>query len=1107
MRQFFTHGSIWLCLLLFGISANAQTEYVVNNQGFIFAPADLTIAVGDTVNWTIGSIHNVLEVSQATYNTNGNTALPGGFSTPFGGGKVGFSAPGTYYYVCDPHASLEMKGTITVTAATTTGETFVAFLSGNQEVPSVPSLASGMITATIVGDSLKVQGSFTGLSTDFNPSIGATGAHMHSAYAGSNGSIILNLTPTLNAGNRSGTFTEANNTLFLTPAQADLIRSRQVYVNMHTVGSPSGELRGQLAPSGKTYFFTNLLGSNEPTPVYTDGAGAMLFELSGDTLIASGSFRNLQGIFNGNPAGGSHIHNGITGTNGGIEFALTPTVDANQQGGVFTVLDNSITLTPAQITRLNERQLYANIHSTKYPGGEIRGQVHGMAQAIFRGFLAGANEVPSVSALGGGSILGELIGDSLVITGSFAGLGSDYNSGVGSHLHMAFAGANGPVVFPLSPALNVDNRGGTYQASANTLGLTPNQKEILLARMMYFNIHSVNIASGELRGQMLPEANYVFNAYLAGGQETRPVVSRGYGVLHGEVRGNGLTVTGSFAGLGSDYATNIGSHLHKGFFGQNGPVVLALTPMLGTDNRSATYMAGNNAFNLTSGLKDSLFKRALYANVHSIGNASGELRGQMLQEARAYFFAPVSGSSEVPSPLATPATGAAVIELFNNRGVLTGSFQNLQSDINLNIAGGSHIHGGLPGQAGPILTGVRPQVAAGNRSGTFLADSNIFSLSATRIDSLRDGFFYLNIHSVNAPSGEVRGTFLPQAQVYMTTTFGGINEVQPVVSTGNGALKLALNGSRITVAGSFQMLGGDFNPAIAGGSHLHRAGNGANGPLFRGLNVTLPNAADLKNGIYTARNNTFILSPGQLDSLLSKQVYYNVHSTTITSGELRGQLLPEHNFFPADVPVIQSPQNNTTATIEGPATTPFQATWSISTDEDPLAYVWQLSTAKDFSSFILNVNVGALAEFNSDFGTLATILANAGLNIGDSLKVFHRAIASDGALQTLGQADSIYLKLGTLTSIGKGLNEGLSVSVRPSRIADYTQLVIESERPANATIEVVSLQGKVLQQHQIGLIGGNQSYGLNLTSLSSGIYLIRVQVPGFVPSVTRVIKE
>ncbi len=88
--------------------------HTVTNAGFTFSPADITINAGDSVQWQLAGIHDVVEVTQQTWSANGNTPKAGGFSTSFGGGTVKFDTPGTYFYVCEPHASIGMKGKITV---------------------------------------------------------------------------------------------------------------------------------------------------------------------------------------------------------------------------------------------------------------------------------------------------------------------------------------------------------------------------------------------------------------------------------------------------------------------------------------------------------------------------------------------------------------------------------------------------------------------------------------------------------------------------------------------------------------------------------------------------------------------------------------------------------------------------------------------------------------------------------------------------------------------------------------------------------------------------------------------------------------------------------
>lgn len=96
--------------------AAEETQIVsITSVGNAFSPTEVTISVGDSVEFSVGSIHNVVEVSQTDWDASRATQKADGFSVDFGGTKtVAFDKPGTYYYVCSPHVALGMKGKIIV---------------------------------------------------------------------------------------------------------------------------------------------------------------------------------------------------------------------------------------------------------------------------------------------------------------------------------------------------------------------------------------------------------------------------------------------------------------------------------------------------------------------------------------------------------------------------------------------------------------------------------------------------------------------------------------------------------------------------------------------------------------------------------------------------------------------------------------------------------------------------------------------------------------------------------------------------------------------------------------------------------------------------------
>jgi hypothetical protein len=137
--------------------------------------------------------------------------------------------------------------------------------------------------------------------------------------------------------------------------------------------------------------------------------------------------------------------------------------------------------------------LYGNIHTTSFPGGEIRAQLRRDVGDHFQAVIRGSNEVPPNPSLSvGGAQLILNPNGTVTVTGGYQALSS---GAVASHVHRGAAGVNGPVVFPLTFAGGVLS--GTFTPSATDLA-------DLRAGNWYVNVHSVAFGGGELRGQLVP---------------------------------------------------------------------------------------------------------------------------------------------------------------------------------------------------------------------------------------------------------------------------------------------------------------------------------------------------------------------------------------------------------------------------------------------------------------------------------------------------------------------------------------------------------------------------------------------------------------------------
>lgn len=117
--------------------------------------------------------------------------------------------------------------------------------------------------------------------------------------------------------------------------------------------------------------------------------------------------------------------------------------------------------------------------------------------------LSGDQEVPAVMSEATGSATVALSGDTMTVTGDFSGLSSPLMevAGSGGHIHMAPAGENGDVIFPLNVSAAEDGMSGVFSLSAT---LTPEQIDAYSAGELYINFHTETNGGGELRGQIMP---------------------------------------------------------------------------------------------------------------------------------------------------------------------------------------------------------------------------------------------------------------------------------------------------------------------------------------------------------------------------------------------------------------------------------------------------------------------------------------------------------------------------------------------------------------------------------------------------------------------------
>ena len=1091
--------SLFLIILCLTIALVARsTTIIVTNNGQTFTPNSVNAFLGDTIDFQLSSEHNVVEVSKTVWNANGSVSN-GGFLLPFGGGKVALKDTGIIYYVCEPHSIFGMKGSITVSLPKI-GDTYIAKMSGMQEEFPFAGFGTGDIKAVLIGDTLKLSGSFKNLSGDHTPAAG-TGAHIHRGFAGTSGAISITLNPIIDASKKSGSFVAASNTVVLTADQKNQLKARELYVNIHTTLAPGGEIRGQLLPESDAYFQANLTGDQENPSIMSPGHGSVVAELIGTKLMISGSAKGLISGVNTGIRQGGHLHLGFAGQNGGIQLELKPTLGDSLGTSVqYLAVDNSFDLTPAQLAALKASQLYANIHTNSYGGGEIRGQVTPMSTARFRVHFSGAYEPIPVPSMAGGALTLNLIDSTLSITGSFNGLESNWNGG--NHLHKGLAGLNGGIQLILKSTPASDLRSGTYSGDSNVFKLTSTNLDDLFARRLYGNVHSVNYPGGEIRGQVLPECQFVLFGFFSGMQENKPIISTGKGNIVAEVNGTKLTLSG-YAEKLLDKANRSGiSHLHKGQAGTNGGVSIALKPSFSAaDSLSLSYEAVDNSYNVTAGFIDTLKTRGVYANIHTSKAPGGEVRAQLNGEAAGYFFTRLSGSSET-TPINTNANGAVFVEIASGAtrtALLHGSFASLGGKWN----GGSHIHNGLTGTNAGVRYSLFPTMHADSLSGQFFPANNTIGLSAGGLDSLRHRFYYANVHTTKAPGGEIRGNLLNLTNATFTASLSALNEIPSKVSNATGAVKVELVGNQLTLSGSFSGLIGDFN----GGAHIHNGVNGVNGAVLIGLKVNA--AADNKSGQFLADSNKYTLTADQLSLINAQGLYVNVHTTTSPGGEIRGQLLPEANFFPTAAAITApAPTDTVKVDLRVPDST-SAISWTASTDPDgnPVVYKIQNTVFPDFSIILSTAALGPITSFSTTYASIDSVLSAAGVPPGGSITSYNRIIASDGSLNTIGAPSPIIFVRAFTTDVLDAFAKSFSMAVYPVPAVETAIIEMKALKSAELDMQVIDLSGRTLTRKKLQVTTGVNQFKLDVSNYPTGTHFIQFYQKGVQVAYFKLVKS
>ena len=960
------------------------------------------------------------------------------------------------FYI-NAHTELNPGGEIRGQIGLETDLRFHAILDGTNEVPEVTTNGKGLFIANLSenNNQATLKMVFLGLTSPI------IGAHIHQGAAGTNGSVIFDLSSFIVGNTLIGDW---DATGFLNE-----LLTGELYVNVHTVDNPGGEIRGQLLLREGLNFDAVINGSQENPPVDTRGSGLAAVTIKPDLseIEYYVVFDSLSGI----PTG-AHFHDAVAGKNGGVVIDLSPTISGNVINGIAPI-------TIDLINKLLAGGLYINIHTSANPGGEVRGQVYKLAREPYTFDLNGGQEVPpsNTVATGAGMVSIDRDETNAHFLIGYSGLQGTFTA---SHFHHAEPGVAGPVIFNLTSFYNDFGVAEGYWDVNSSSPLDSTALSYFDRGEVYANIHSSDFPGGEIRGNLVHSSLLFTNepfdphfsddlllaATLNGDEENPPVSTDGHGLATVYFNGDRTSaiVNVTVDGLSGPI---VAAHIHDGNPGVNGPVIFPLTFV---GNRIQTEITG-----ITPAQLAKFIDGGYYINVHTEQNPGGEIRGQIFTEQDLTFVANLDGTQEVPA-VTTSARGLGAFHYALGQTTLDVNVQltSLSSDII-----GAHLHAAGVGVNGPVIIDLGSLISGNRIQGTV-------TLTIPDLIQIFNGNVYVNIHTIDYPNGEIRGQLNYQFGLTFDGWVSGLQEV-PFANTSASGLAVATVSSDLANVNVWMVT--DAVSGTVGASHFHRGAVGSNGPVV----------LNFQSGL----NNNAVEFSGPIDadvvaSLLKGEIYINAHTPAYPGGELRGQmfrlardgygfdLCPSQEVGTIDAPIAQGSGLLSIDRLHSNlnlAVTTTGLTGPITVSHFHLAPIGvNGGVVVDLTPLYAN---GAFAVYGA--GT-DTALVNAILDSNIYVNV-HTAMHPGGEIRGQIVKDNLCSIETGIDPIEEIVGE---VKLSPVPVSDFLNVSLELTRMTTLSMNIFDLSGKLITTDQFQLTEGKNEVRVDTESLYPGFYLLMI---------------
>ncbi len=438
----------------------------------------------------------------------------------------------------------------------------------------------------------------------------------------------------------------------------------------------------------------------------------------------------------------------------------------------------------------------------------------------------------------------------------------------GIHIHQGAAGVSGGVIVNLNPYIN-----GNRITAKITSGLDWSK---LMQGMYYVNVHTAANPAGEIRGQIWPEADYMYHTWLdttynsptlAGGEN--PVGLATFRLGKSKKWMNVRCIADDLTGAVTS------AHLHMGGAGTSGAVMVDLSSMINGNSIEGAFDAS-----AVTGLWDSLEAGSVYLNLHTTANAGGEIRGQLMRDKHLTFDAWLDTAQLSTAPTVT-GTPMGLAYTYFSWDMDTLWYDLLAYGLSDSITA-IHIHDGLAGTGGAVSHDMSSGIN-GNR-----VMGMITGLSASDAAKMLRGENYINLHTAANANGEIRGQLYKYARNGYNMWLNG-DQQSPAISVNGMGSGIVSVDRDMTNAHIMVVYSGLTDSTLS--AHFHNAPVDSSGPVIYDLSswLSLTGNDDAAFGYWDSADVATPFNSSHAAMFWDEEMYINVHTDAYNSGELRSQ--------------------------------------------------------------------------------------------------------------------------------------------------------------------------------------------------------------------------